>query len=163
MTIDDSYSAYIQDSNPDSLTSLMNALRSYATAIAHLYRRSDAEDVASDVVAKSWTAMCSFHGRSSFKTWFRSLAVNHLNSLIRSERQEHACMDREMTIEQAVLRAPRTHRPISANFEHLTQEQILVVKILIDSEDFSETANRLGITRKAVEHRLARIKDKCSR
>jgi hypothetical protein len=42
--------------------------------------------------------------------------------------------------------------------EHLTGDQRVVVRILIQTEDFRETATRLGITRKALERRLARIK-----
>lgn len=46
----------------------------------------------------------------------------------------------------------------AVELEHLTDDQRVVVRIFIETGDFREKAARLGITRKALERRLVRVK-----
>src|SRR5881296_4734874 len=50
----------------------------YNIALRMLYHPQDAEDATQEILVKAVTALSSFEGRSSFRTWLYRIAVNHL-------------------------------------------------------------------------------------
>jgi RNA polymerase sigma factor (sigma-70 family) len=161
MNLNDNYAAYKSRPSEDTFTVLFQACRKYALAIALRYRRQDYEDAAATAVAHAWSKLDTFRGASSFKTWFRTTVVNSLNSLHRSDR-----LERLFAVEPIADLAPEPvshmHYPLD-ELDDLSNQQRLVLRILITTGDFRSTAAELGITRKALERRLSRIKQKCSK
>lgn len=50
----------------------------YNIAIRMLYHPQDAEDATQEVLVKAVTALSSYEGRSSFRTWLYRIVVNHV-------------------------------------------------------------------------------------
>src|SRR6266478_8657692 len=50
----------------------------YNIALRMLYHPQDAEDATQEILVKAVTALSSFEGRSSFRTWLYRIAVNHV-------------------------------------------------------------------------------------
>src|SRR5438128_2219760 len=50
----------------------------YNIAVRMLYHPHDAEDATQEILVKAVTALSSFEGRSSFRTWLYRIAVNHV-------------------------------------------------------------------------------------
>src|SRR6267378_806206 len=50
----------------------------YNIAVRMLYHPQDAEDATQEILVKAVTALSSFEGRSSFRTWLYRIAVNHV-------------------------------------------------------------------------------------
>ncbi len=50
----------------------------YNIALRMLYHPQDAEDATQEILVKAVTALSSFEGRSSFRTWLYRIAVNHI-------------------------------------------------------------------------------------
>jgi RNA polymerase sigma factor (sigma-70 family) len=50
----------------------------YNIAVRMLYHPQDAEDATQEILVKALTALSSFEGRSSFRTWLYRIVVNHL-------------------------------------------------------------------------------------
>jgi DNA-directed RNA polymerase specialized sigma24 family protein len=156
MDINAAHAAYTLHPDADSLTALFHALRSYANAIALSYHAPDAENAASEAVARAWTHLDSFQPRpgATFKSWFRRIVLREL-------QDRHAEEIPTLPLSDWTESAPTyAHGQIP---DDLTAEQVAVVKILIVTGDFQSTAEQLGITRKALERRVAKIKKKCLR
>jgi RNA polymerase sigma factor (sigma-70 family) len=43
-----------------------------------LYHPQDAEDATQEILVKALTALSSYEGRSSFRTWLYRIVVNHV-------------------------------------------------------------------------------------
>src|SRR5262245_10972264 len=50
----------------------------YNIAVRMLYHPHDAEDATQEILVKALTALSSYEGRSSFRTWLYRIAVNHV-------------------------------------------------------------------------------------
>lgn len=50
----------------------------YNIAVRMLYHPQDAEDATQEILVKALTALSSYEGRSSFRTWLYRIAINHL-------------------------------------------------------------------------------------
>jgi RNA polymerase sigma factor (sigma-70 family) len=50
----------------------------YNIAVRMLYHPQDAEDATQEILVKASTALSSYEGRSSFRTWLYRIAVNHV-------------------------------------------------------------------------------------
>jgi DNA-directed RNA polymerase specialized sigma24 family protein len=50
----------------------------YNIAVRMLYHPQDAEDATQEILVKALTALSSYEGRSSFRTWLYRIAVNHV-------------------------------------------------------------------------------------
>lgn len=50
----------------------------YNVAVRMLYHPQDAEDATQEILVKALTALSSFEGRSSFRTWLYRIVVNHV-------------------------------------------------------------------------------------
>src|SRR6266481_1371371 len=50
----------------------------YNIAVRMLYHPQDAEDMTQEILVKALTALSSYEGRSSFRTWLYRIAVNHV-------------------------------------------------------------------------------------
>jgi RNA polymerase sigma factor (sigma-70 family) len=50
----------------------------YNIAVRILYQPQDAEDATQEILVKALTALSSYEGRSSFRTWLYRIAVNHV-------------------------------------------------------------------------------------
>ena len=162
MDIDNAYNSYREHPTEESITALFAACRCYALAIARAYRRSDADDAASEAVARAWVSLSTYrHGPgSSFRAWFRSIVKNTLHDFQRKPANRHGAsvMDWE-TVELAGQNHDETLRAAD-EFPGLSDEQRLTLKIFSITEDFDSTARQLGISRKALDKRLAKIKQK---
>src|SRR5947209_17173733 len=62
----------------------------YNIALRMLYHPQDAEDATQEILVKAVTALSSFEGRSSFRTWLYRIAVNHLLNVRRSRVEDPA-------------------------------------------------------------------------
>ena len=63
----------------------------YNIAVRMLYHPQDAEDATQEVLIKALTALSSFEGRSTFRTWLYRIVVNHVLNVKRG-RLEPATM-----------------------------------------------------------------------
>src|SRR5262249_46365472 len=50
----------------------------YNIAVRMLYHPHDAEDATQEILVKALTALSSYEGRSTFRTWLYRIAVNHV-------------------------------------------------------------------------------------
>ena len=69
--------------------------RIFAVLIGLLGDRSEAEDVAQDVMLRAWRGISRFDGRSLFFTWLYRIAINEANRSLgkRSRRPAHVAID----------------------------------------------------------------------
>jgi len=159
------YHAYHDHPTEQTINDLFAACRQYASQIAATYRRDDVEDVAQDIVVRAWANLDRFRGRSSFATWFRHISTSHLNDLYHRDKL-HSLSHGDLP-EDADDRLPPPELYVGptkalGDLSQLTPDQREVLTVLVDTGDFQETADRLGITLKALHRRLDRIKAKCA-
>lgn len=50
----------------------------YSIDVRMLYHPQDAEDATQEILVKALTALSSYEGRSSFRTWLYRIVVNHV-------------------------------------------------------------------------------------
>jgi DNA-directed RNA polymerase specialized sigma24 family protein len=62
----------------------------YNIAVRMLYHPQDAEDATQEILVKAITALASFEGRSSFRTWLYRIVVNHVLNTKRGRREPPA-------------------------------------------------------------------------
>lgn len=62
----------------------------YNIAVRMLYHPQDAEDATQEILVKALTALASFEGRSSFRTWLYRIVVNHVLNIKRGRREPEA-------------------------------------------------------------------------
>ena len=62
----------------------------YNIAVRMLYHPQDAEDATQEILVKALTALASFEGRSSFRTWLYRIALNHVLNTKRGRREPQA-------------------------------------------------------------------------
>jgi RNA polymerase sigma-70 factor (ECF subfamily) len=83
-----------------------HADRLFAVLLRLLGNRSEAEDVAQEVMLRAWRGIGRFHGRSLFFTWLYRIAINEANrSLERSARRPVS-----VSIDAEVLHVPADAR-----------------------------------------------------
>jgi RNA polymerase sigma-70 factor (ECF subfamily) len=83
-----------------------HADRLFAVLLRLLGNRSEAEDVAQEVMLRAWRGIGRFHGRSLFFTWLYRIAINEANrSLEKSSRRPMS-----VSIDAEVLRVPADAR-----------------------------------------------------
>jgi RNA polymerase sigma-70 factor (ECF subfamily) len=83
-----------------------HADRLFAVLLRLLGNRSEAEDVAQEVMLRAWRGIGRFHGRSLFFTWLYRIAINEANrSLERSTRRPVS-----VSIDADVLQVPADAR-----------------------------------------------------
>lgn len=143
-------------------------------ALYMLQVRSDAEDATQEILLKITTALASFRGTSSFRTWARRIAVNHVLDRRRSaaERSVHGFDCYANYLEQAKdapLEAPPQEREVlvkEAQFACslgmllcLDREQRVsfVLGEVLELPDVT-ACDLLGITRDNFRQRLARAR-----
>ena len=71
--------------------------------------RSEAEDVAQDVMLRAWQGITGFRGQSSYFTWLYRIAVNEANRA--RERRARRPVDVPIGAEQLQLPASPAHEP----------------------------------------------------
>jgi RNA polymerase sigma factor (sigma-70 family) len=59
----------------------------YNVALRMLYDPQDAQDATQEILMKALTALASFQGRSSFRTWLYRIAANHVLNVKRGRRE----------------------------------------------------------------------------
>lgn len=79
------YERYRRD--PSVLDALLESLRKYALVLAYRNRHPSMEDAASVIVERVWRSLSRFDGRSSFRSWVRSLAINYLRDEARARKR----------------------------------------------------------------------------
>lgn len=78
--------------------------RLFAVLLGLLGDRSEAQDVAQEVMLRAWRGISRFHGRSLFFTWLYRIAINEANrSLEKRSRQPT-----QVAIDANVLQLPAT-------------------------------------------------------
>lgn len=62
----------------------------YNIAVRMLYHPQDAEDATQEILVKALTALSSYEGRSSFRTWLYRIVVNHVLNVKRGRLEPSA-------------------------------------------------------------------------
>src|SRR5437899_12234469 len=62
----------------------------YNIAVRMLYHPQDAEDATQEILVKALTALPSYEGRSSFRTWVYRIVVNHVLNIKRGRLEPSA-------------------------------------------------------------------------
>ena len=62
----------------------------YNIAVRMLYHPQDAEDATQEILVKALTALSSYEGRSSFRTWLYRIVVNHVLNIKRGRLEPSA-------------------------------------------------------------------------
>src|SRR5437667_6677686 len=62
----------------------------YNIAVRMLYHPQDAEDATQEILVKALTALSSYEGRSSFRTWLYRIVVNHVLNIKRGRLEPRA-------------------------------------------------------------------------
>ena len=60
----------------------------YNIAVRMLFHPQDAEDATQEILVKAMTRLSSFEGRSSFRTWFYRIVVNHVLNMERGREEQ---------------------------------------------------------------------------
>ena len=160
MLLDDAYRDYREHPTTDTLTTLFASMRTYALSIAREYRRNDADDLAAEAVARAWVGLRTYRHEpgSSFRAWFRSIVRNVIHDFARKVVNRYSASSLNW---DAVEVAGTTHDEALRSVDelpNLTAEQKLTLKVFSITENFDATARQLGISRKALDKRLAKIK-----
>jgi len=87
----------------------MHADRLFAVLLRLLGDRSEAEDVAQEVMLRAWQGIARFEGRSDFFTWLYRIAVNEANRSLEKRSRRSASVP--IDAEASQLRASRRDEP----------------------------------------------------
>lgn len=127
--------------------------------------RGMAEDMAQEVLLKTFRSLAMFRGESTFSTWITSIALNTYRSRIRAEGQPLLSLDparvfrgatgsfdeieereRAESVRRAVLALPEKYRET-------------VLMFYFEEKDLAETARVLDIPEGTVKARLHRARE----
>lgn len=146
--------------------------RIYRIALRMLADRSDAEDVAQEVVIQLWTGLTAFAGTSAFTTWLYRVVVNRCLDLRRRRGSaasesvpgpEEPGHPTEVAVDHRVadrLRLQATTRAVAALPE---EQRIVFVLHQLEGLSYREVATVLRTTEPAVRGRLARARGALAR
>lgn len=131
----------------------------------------DAEDLAQEVFVKIYFRLSSFEGRSSFRTWFQRIKVNHCLNFIRKtsaksfvDADDPAVAEApEMRVEPIVNRdldAADDRERIRATLDAMSSKlRIPLVMRDMDGLSYAEIATELGIQLSAAKMRIKRARE----
>ncbi len=147
--------------------------RTFALAFGMTTRRDEADDVTQEIFMRAYERLGSYHGSSSFATWFYRLAVNHCLNYCRRQRRHHTGL---VNVEEAevppFITAAGAESHMAANLlQHQVQAQVrqalmslkpemrlLIVMKEIEGLSYEEIAERLGCSTGTVASRLSRAR-----
>ena len=122
--------------------------------------RSDAEDLLSETFVRALTALSSFRGESSIRTWLYAIARNVWLEHLRKSRRI-ADMDdllgvyaEDSVAEHALARM--AVRRIEAELERMDERTRMIVRMRSEGygyEEISERLNMAAATARVIEHR----------
>jgi DNA-directed RNA polymerase specialized sigma24 family protein len=154
MNLNDAYVTYKAEPNCMNLNNLFTCCHSYAGRLVSNSRQANPDDLIQDILSRAWESLYSFHG-GSFRSWFRVLALNVIRDSYR--RLEPATLPVEVLDTNPCL--PASHGgSASVSTAGLTVDQIGTLQVLITTQDFAATAQKLGVSRATLSRRLSRIK-----
>lgn len=149
------YNEYREHPNDETICVLCTLIRLYARRLARAHRYYDPDEAADSILALAWASLSSFRGESSFGTWLHTIARRRLLNMMRSYARRPLIQvedrrERETPASDAPLLDVRALTHLSDGERHLVQ-------LFIEIPDYDRLAERLCISRKALESRLARI------
>jgi RNA polymerase sigma-70 factor, ECF subfamily len=145
----------------------------FRVAVSMVGSHEDAEDLLQEVFLAASGSVGRFEGRSSVKTWLRSILLNHVSKLYRSRKirrtisldddragsaGESARADMESTAPNPAVSA-ESRADVQAMLQTLSDEhrQIIVLRE-IEGLSYEEMAKLLGVPRGTIESRLHRAR-----
>ena len=142
--------------------------RIFRIALRMLGDRSDAEDVAQDVVIQLWTGLASFAGTSAFTTWLYRVVVNRCLDLRRRRDSagpqaplpgpEDAGHPVEVDVGRRVADRLRLEATMTAVAALPEEQRVVFVLHQLEGLSYAEVATVLGTTEPAVRGRLSRAR-----
>lgn len=155
------YSRYI--ASPESgTTDLYNGVKQYASKMMRNHSVEDAEDVTGEVTAEVWRSLPSYTGLSSFSTWVHRLIQSSIIDRVRSERRRPYLQGSEDDVYANISPADTDTPTMNVDdLPSLTPAERQLVQQLIETPDYDELADKLGISVIALRNRFYRIKNKC--
>ena len=124
--------------------------------------RPQADDLAQEVFINIWTALGSFEGRSSHKTWIYRITVNTCLQFVRKDRKTEPIPDHGFD-----LSAERTENPSDEQTEmlytaigKLPETDRLIIMMVLDELSYNEISAVMGISEVNLRVKIHRIKSK---
>ena len=154
------YSDYHAHPSDESVNTLFAACCQYASQIARSWDHNDWEDIAQEATIKVWSSLDTYKGKSSFTSWFRSVVINEIRDRHRKSnvRLPYHDVDIYSAYDLAVHNDPQPAMLVD-ELPGLTPDQRATIAALIGNDtDLETTADALGITTKALQKRLTRIR-----
>lgn len=158
----------LQQKNEDGLTALTlhyGPLMRYIIAPI-LPNPQDREDCLAEVTLRVWNKIDQFDPqKGSWKTWLtaitRNTALNHLRTLARHTADDELSDDfpsSEPTPEEKILQQERQHALENALNQLSSRDRLLFYRKYYYLQSTAQIAAELGITERAVEGRLYRLR-----
>lgn len=150
--------------------------RTFALAFGMTGRREQADDMAQEIFLRAYERLGSYHGRSSFATWFYRLAVNHsLNYCRRERRHQGADADADAAqslaggsaaedrMSESLMRQQLQAQVRQALLTLKPEARVLIVLKEIEGLSYEEIAERLNCSTGTVASGLSRARQLLAR
>lgn len=94
---------WISDAAKGNIDAFGNLVEKYEQSVRGYLRSrlrdwASADDLAQDVFVTAFKGVSKFRGESSFETWLRGIALNHLRNFIRKKREEYVGGEGELQL-----------------------------------------------------------------
>jgi RNA polymerase sigma factor (sigma-70 family) len=152
--LDVAYLRYSTD--PNALDNLLEGVRKYATRLADRCDHPSPEDAAQDVVVKTWKALSKFQRRASFRSFVHTIVLHHLYDELRS-KETRITLTVVEEMPEHVISDPGQDK---FSLDGFSEAERHLLNTFAYSMSFTQAADDLGITPKALRSRLERLKIK---
>lgn len=166
--LDALYAEYAQadkgDAKERAREKLVRALYVDAYPIMYHKLRGFYPDIITDAVATAATNLDKFRGEARFSTWFYRIVVNYCNLILRVKQQRNEVSLEEMIEEHgdgiagSVEAEAEAKAKVADLLDNLAPDQKRLVEMKAEGMNDKEIGEALGISAKAVNERLRRIR-----
>jgi RNA polymerase sigma factor (sigma-70 family) len=160
-TLNSLHTQYTSNSDGANTTALHEAVRRYVAQMTRNHKLIDAEDVTGDIVAEVWRSLLNFRGESSFATWVHRLSKSAIIDRIRAEQRRPSLISEDGEYRNAGTSSSSDVYMDADDLTVLSEDERELVRRLIQSPDYGQLAEQLGMSTIALRSRFARIKKKC--
>ncbi len=161
-TLNSLHAQYATCADGDNTPALYDAVRQYVAPMTRNHKLADAEDATGDIVAEVWRSLPNFRGESSFSTWLHRLSRSSIINRIRAERRRPNLVDEDGEYGSVGTGSSGSPLYMDANdLTFLSSDERQLVQQLLNTPDYDDLAEQLGMSNIALRSRFARIKKKC--